>query len=469
MAKKVVANAWGFNEDTENLFPGRPLLEELEDASSGAMDVQPRKILRDRQYGPQPLMVRPEYRGDFLDKLREQYKNRCADSLLDFSSPEDLTKYLPEVQVRDLQDEFYAINTPGEGGGKELLKDYNNRGWDEEDSPEMSEDKILRMKNWNQHHKHESPSNPALIFHSAAERVVNAFIIQDDDCPHQVQSVIAKFLMELVPVEIELNQQQIRVAKLLSDFKSSFYSKSKGVHETDKGGVSVSLYKEEPRLGRWTFMTETSGSPINKRRDPRRRPPYTTIFQFIPDKNIRDVNRLNCRVSCTCPSWLFYGAQYHAVMEDYLYGKVFPKFAPPAPSKSNFLVCKHVLACIPLLARKEVLPMVGIVKKKLRAPVKEYEVEKIDTGEEIRIPQALQYIEDSPEVKEAVRLWPRMGTAKRKNFIMGLETPDAVAFFAHKFPDTATQFVINKLKDMRNKEKSFKLKAHEEELLREII
>jgi hypothetical protein len=156
-------------------------------------------------------------------------------------------------------------------------------------------------------------------------------------------------------------------------------------------------------------------------------------------------------------------------MDDYLEGKVYPKFAPPEPRKMNFMVCKHVLACMPIVSRKEILPMVGIVKKKLRAPIKEYGVERIDPSEVIKIPPKLKYVEDIPEMQEAIRLWPRMSVMKKKNFILGLENPDEVSFFAHKYPDEATPYVIVKLKDMRNKEKDFKVRAHEEELLREII
>jgi hypothetical protein len=38
---------------------------------------------------------------------------------------------------------------------------------------------------------------------------------------------------------------------------------------------------------------------------------------------------LDVRVSCSCPSWVFYGAQYKAVLKDYLYGAVRPVYAPP--------------------------------------------------------------------------------------------------------------------------------------------
>jgi hypothetical protein len=87
MAEKI-ANAWQFDDDTENLFPERPLLEDMEDSASGARDIQPQKLLRDRQYGSQPLIVMPEYKGDFLDTLRPPSQNKCCYCVfLDFCSP----------------------------------------------------------------------------------------------------------------------------------------------------------------------------------------------------------------------------------------------------------------------------------------------------------------------------------------------------------------------------------------------
>ncbi len=62
-------------------------------------------------------------------------------------------------------------------------------------------------------------------------------------------------------------------------------------------------------------------------------------------------NKLDVRTSCTCPAWLWWGAQFNATMNDYRYGPIFPKFAPPdiRDKDRNFLACKHIIACIPWL------------------------------------------------------------------------------------------------------------------------
>jgi hypothetical protein len=440
------SGAFQFDDDMENLFQDPPFLDALEDASSGAMDGQPRKTLRNRQYGPMPLMLQPEYKGDFLDKLREKmYKDKCAASdfnLMDFSNPEEMLKYIPTVVPRDLQDEFYDINRPGQGAGYDDLQDYHDRGWDENDAPEISEDKILRLRNWNK---------------SQIDKIVNAFIHKNYN--FRLKSVVAKFLMKVLPSAYEIDLQQRRVAKLLSDFQNSLiYTKSKGWRKPEESGVSVRLVRAEPRVGRWTFMT-SSGKES-----------YSTIFQFIPRGSTKDPNKLQVRVSCTCPSWLFWGAQYNAMMEDYLYGRIRPKFTPPSKRDptGRFLVCKHVLACIPIVSRYKLAPITEEVKIRLKRPLK-IEIEKDVPKEKIRIPQELKNFSKREDVKDAVKSWTEMPENKKQEFIMGLDSPGAVAFMAHRFPETATEFVVKKLKEMALTHKIPSMRVQARKFLREIV
>jgi lipopolysaccharide/colanic/teichoic acid biosynthesis glycosyltransferase len=58
---------------------------------------------------------------------------------------------------------------------------------------------------------------------------------------------------------------------------------------------------------------------------------------------------------------------------------------------------------------------------------------------------------------------------KRRSIIMGLKSPDEVAYFAHRFPKSSTKFVIEKLKKMYTEETSPQVKAHDSELIREIV
>jgi hypothetical protein len=439
MAKRIalgidlVPGAWGNDYDTENLFQERPLLEDMEDQFSGnPRDIQPKKTLRNHQYnGPtEPLIIRPEYTGDFLDKLREQYKNKTADSLTDFSNPEELLKYLPDVVPRDLTDEFYEMNSPGPGAGGDDLKEYPGFGWDEEDSPEMSEDKILRMRK----QKNYPCLNP--VKPENAKRVINSFIKRQD--LFHAHSVVAKYLMVLDPREFEIDQQQVRVAKILSDFDTSLiYTKTKGWRKPNLAEVTVRLVRAEPRMGRWTFMTSSGG------------PSYSTIFQFIPQGNLTDPNKLQVRCSCSCPSWVFWGAQWNAYRNNYLYGKAVLKLIPPnkRDPTGRFFVCKHVLACIPVVSKYKVAPMPGSVKKRIQRPPR-LEIDKSVPEEKLHIPQDLKSFGKQKEIKEVVEKWLRMSDRDRENFINGLDAPGAVAFFAHRFPATAAIPAAEKLKDM---------------------
>jgi len=454
MASRI-ATAWNFDTDSENRFPGEiPLLEDMAEDASGVRDIQPRKTLRNRQYGPQPLMLRPEYRGDFLENrglpiLDGPPEKKTADSLLDFSDHEEMLKYLPESQPRDLTDEFYDINRPGEGAGYDDLKHYHDRSWDEDDAPEVSEDKIMRMRDWGNGKKVIfKPTKPS-VFHAAAERVANAFLRETDE--FRAKSVVAKFLMKVLPSDFEIDLQQVRVAKMLRDLeKSQIWTKAKGWRNTDKyGGVSVHLNEAKSLLSPPSSNNIIVGPPyICTFRTTSGKEVYNTIIQFIPRKDIDDPNKLHVRANCTCNSWLYWGAQYNAVTQDYHTGEIRIKFTPPNKRDPyrKFLVCKHVLACIPIVAKYKI----GFAPKKtierLRRPPR-IEVDLSGVKEEIKIPQELKSQIKRPEIKEIVKKWDRMLPTEREDFIMGLDRPEAVAFMAHRFPETATEYVVTKLKD----------------------
>lgn len=464
--KRIAAasGAFQFDDDTENLFPELPLIEDMEDDASGAVDILPRKTLRNRQYLQEPLKVRPEYQGDFLDKLRQEvYKNRSAECLLDFDMPSDLLKYIPTPMPRDLQDEFYDINRPGEGAGYKDLKEYYDRGWDDSDAPEMSEDKVLRERNWTPNKKPIDSPVKMHLFHEATEGIVNAYL----NTKYRIQAVVAKFLMSFYPQEIEINLEDhaeyLKEAKLLRDLeKSQIYTKTHGWGKPGFGAkVTSRLIKSEPGIGRWTFLT-TSGKGV-----------HTTVFKFIPEKGIMDLNKLHVRVSCTCQSWLFWGAQFHAMTQDYIY--ISPdmplrlKFSPPGTRdpEGKFLVCKHVLACVPIVRTKKIESMEPKKLEKLRQPPA-VEVEK-DFKEPIHIPEELKNVARRQDIVEIARKWNRMTEKDRRNFIMGLDSPRAVSYMAHRFPATSAKFVIEKLKDMIVKDRVPSNRVLARRLLRNIV
>jgi hypothetical protein len=264
--------------------------------------------------------------------------------------------------------------------------------------------------------------------------------------------------MEVCPIELE-DQENVRTAKYLKDFEATeMFTKKNKWHKPNAGGVSVRLYRAEPKIGRWTFRTSSG------------REAYITIFQFIPEKRIIETSKLNVRISCSCPSFLFWGAQYNAIMGDYFYGRIRPKFTPPKKRDptGRFLVCKHILACIPIVSNYRLQPTSEEIKERIRKAPK-LELEKKVPKEEIRIPKDLLPIGDKPEMKILVEKWDKMSRTKRRTSIMRLEEPDEVAFMAHRFPDTATIFVVEKLKDMASKERKAVNREEARERLKEII
>jgi hypothetical protein len=414
MVKKVLANVVDF--DMHNLFKPLPPLENMEDAASGAWEVMPHNVLRERSYNSMPLLVRPKYDGDFLKKLEEPYEGKSLhieagdpENLTDFDSPEDWLKHQEEPHPRITIDEYYDINRPGEDAGGQDLKEYWDRGWEPGDSPEISEDKWLRM--W-------AP------LPGEGQKT----------SPYRASSVVANYLHQCFPIKACFDMGHIKTAKMLADFEKSLIH---GVKKPNIAGVSVRLSRAEPRVGRWTFTTGKQD--------------YTTVFQFIPHGPTRNTTKLHARVSCSCPSFLFWGAQYHAVMEDYLYGKIRPKFSPPKirDPEGTFLVCKHILACLPIVSKYNLGAVTEERKKKIKQAPK-FQVETEVPEEKMKIPPELVNVGKRERIKKIVDQWDEKPRTRRR-MVMDLQRPEEVAYLAHRFPDTATAFVAQRLKQLAEK------------------
>lgn len=417
-----------------NLYPPRDYVENLEDAESGAYESQPRRTLRERQYTPMPLVIMPAYRGDFLERLKSPIQGKPLEveaanpeNLWDFSMPSEWLKHQEHPHPRVLVDLFYDMNKPGEGVGEEDLKDYWNRSWNGDETPPWSEDVVQRQ--W---------QAPVKI---RAAGIASRFLSEQLRCNKNLhtEKVIANYLLESLPIELLLDISNFRTAMLLSDFdKSLITTKEKGTRPVSVSGVSTRLIRAEPRVGRWTFAA-SSGEKA-----------YTTVFQFIPHRNVRDTEKLHVRVSCTCPSFLFWGAQYHAVMKDYLYGGIRPKFAPPRKRDPHgtFLVCKHILACIPLVSKYRIQLMPAELRKRIEKAPKI----KVIKGpeEELKIPKELEKISERPKIIDIVEKWDE-NPRKRRGWIMKLDDPDEVIYIAHRFPETATGYVAERLKQLAKK------------------
>ena len=447
MVRRIVSTVVDF--DMHNLFPSATPMENLEDAASGSYEILPHMTLRERSYGKQPIMIKPDYSGDFLEKLRAPIQGKPLEvessdptNLLDFSDPEEMLKHQEEPNPRVLVDEFIEfprLTDKGEWGDRDrTLTDYDDRSWDKEDAPEMSEDKIWRM--W------ESPAPECGCFKSAKSVVASHILssMSDEDNIEvggvSPSTVVASYLIDRFPMDAVLDLRRPKVAKILRDFDNSRITKKQYSVRENLPGVSVRLdeHSSAPKTGRWVFHT-TSG----------KEQPYTTIFQFIPKGTEADLNRLQVQVSCTCKSWLWWGAQYNAYMGGYLYGPVFPKLSPPAKRdpEGRFLVCKHVLACLPVVShfRIDLSDATKGLKKKLEKEP-EVVIKKELLPKKPKIPADLLNIKNIPPVKGVLKEWESMLPKDRATFMESLGAPRMVAYMAHRFPDTALEMAIPKLK-----------------------
>lgn len=461
LAKKIIATVQDDDLDMHNKFLPRPLLDEMADAASGAYEIMPRRTLRERQYQQKPLMIRPDYGQNFLKKLEQPFEGKSQtedilaadeENLKDFSMPSEMLKHQEEPHPRVLIDDFIEYSgRPGPGAGGDDLSEYWDRGWEDTDSPEMSEDKWNRM--WT------IPGE----YNRMARNIVATSLVGNT----MAGRVIAGFLLNRAPKA----SGGIRTAKLMNELfkKSSIHGKKPLKNRISDVTVNKKAYL--PGVGRFVFLTNSPkevkksapGVFVNQNEE-KTTTPYTTTLEFIPEGNIKDPSRLHVRVSCTCPSWLYWGAQYHAYLEKYLYGPIQPVFAAPVKRdpEGSFLACKHILACIAFIEkqrlRSDKLFNVGIGKVEPMAPeFKKFKKEdprrkyiEIQEREPIRIPERLEYVEKKPYMKEIMDAWekaPASGNARR-NVLLRLTDPDDVTFMGFKYPSTATVYVAERLKNI---------------------
>ena len=470
-AKRIIANVVDF--DMHNLFPPMTPMENMEDAASGEFTSQPKRTLRERPYTPNPIKITPKYEGDFLEKLKQPLEGKPVmpletvvrlsgnpENLLDFKGPDDMLKNPQRVYPRNLVDKFYEMAKPGEGAGSDDLEDLYDRGWDSDDAPEMSEDKVTRM--W------KRPNAPSMKvpFHTASQRVAASYLAECECSKPSASIVMANFLRSSFPVDIVINPPTTdKVAMLLKDLAqgSKIDTKAKGKRTpggssviVDKDGVittnvpnvTVAAKRYSPSSGLWIFTTSSDHPPPKVPYSDAQWPwPYTTTFQFVPYRNVRETSKLHVRVSCTCPSWIYWGAQYNAYMNNYLYGGIRPKFAPPTKRDKggNFLVCKHVLACLPLVSKFKL----GEVSEKQRKTLEKQPAVKIlpgVPGEVMRIPKDLEKIGLEPHIKDIEKNWD-LKPKSRASWIRKLENPDELVYLTHRFPE-ASHLIAKRLKEL---------------------
>jgi hypothetical protein len=356
-----------------------------------------------------------------------------------------MLKHQENPYPRDMTDEFIEINKPVDN---ETLELWDDREWSQGEAPEFSEDLLTRLRNTPKIHHAEilkDLSKPSL-------RVAGSFL--DRLLVPDPSKVVASFLLENSPLFEPLFAQN-RTAMTI-DLLSRSMIKNRGVNPQGVNATAAAALSK-PGKGLWAFRT-SSGKQS-----------YITYFQFIPERGKENVTDLKVRVSCSCPSWLWWGGLYNAYKgivggEPFLYGPIhFP--IPPRPSKKGkgvggfrtllldpvvrdpghrFVACKHMLACIPWLrSNKLQYPEVEVPP----AERVEVDIPKEMEPEELRIPTWVnkRVIENQEPIKGILRKWKTMPLEERDAFIKNLESPSHLIYMGYRFPSEAAYAVLDQL------------------------
>ena len=125
-----------------------------------------------------------------------------------------------------------------------------------------------------------------------------------------------------------LSKQAARIAEIWDGTDSKIHQRSTG--------LPVKLKKTVPKHAYWLF--EVQGKTGN----------YLVRLQAQRRGNVRDINKLNVRLSCTCDFWRWQGPEHWAKSSGYLYGK--PRGSAEAPDQKDpngkHRMCKHVAAVL---------------------------------------------------------------------------------------------------------------------------
>jgi hypothetical protein len=135
----------------------------------------------------------------------------------------------------------------------------------------------------------------------------------------------------------------------------------------------ANLFRTEAKFGRWTFRvrcSESYSSPAG----------HLTRIQLDPEFEGESVAESDIFVSCSCPAWKYWGADYNSKTKGYLEGPQRSDGSPPDirdPGRRN-MICKHVASAgkmfrgfiFPLVYRERYRNYVDELKQK-RSPIRQ--------------------------------------------------------------------------------------------------
>ena len=149
-------------------------------------------------------------------------------------------------------------------------------------------------------------------------------------------NILAGYLLKHNPQTLDLTQRQ-KVSYWNLNELLTFTSDLSTKYE---GGCSATLRKSR-HANRYSFHVQCSEDWS----DPSG---HTVKMKFVKSGNKVDPLKSEVKISCSCPFWVFYGADWKSRKDDY---NDTPQGngAVPKIRGRNHMICKHVAACIPLM------------------------------------------------------------------------------------------------------------------------
>lgn len=261
----------------------------------------------------------------FLEYLKEKSEGNGVPSG-DWSSYNPYDYKDPSSKAKKVEDAPFKQEIP-------VFPVYNKPEVFERDTPLRHWQKA-RRRDWTKPPKDQSPA------------------ISEDR--RYASDVVSEYNFLRIPLEVlesELDRQKIAatVSEVLN--KDHHYKNDKKIQRAQK--VAINWQNEgntnETKKGKFRFSVKSSDSSDS----------HTVIMQFMQSKGSSDKGKryvdLPVQFACSCPSFLWYGAQWYAVDEQYMYLPMLRKSVMPptphtqisrvAPGKGlNFRVCKHILS-----------------------------------------------------------------------------------------------------------------------------
>ena len=113
----------------------------------------------------------------------------------------------------------------------------------------------------------------------------------------------------------------------------------------------IRLVYARPDQGLWKFNVPGCRAQGDKKCPPNSKSSYITTLKGLKRGNLKDINRADIQVSCTCPFFKWGGPEYNAKAGNYQYQAPAGTASDPVIRDPNRInkVCKHVIAVFGIL------------------------------------------------------------------------------------------------------------------------